>query len=296
MRTPENFMHTVLLFAQQNDHIRIVGMEGSRVNSNIPKDSFQDFDVTFFVDSIPHFTKDDDWLSTFGKIVMMQKPEDMELFPPVEEGYSYLILFDDYVKMDLTLLEIESLGNYLNGDSLREILLDKDNLVQQKPHASDRDYWIRKPNARVFDDCCNEFWNLTLYVVKGLCRGEILFAIDHLHLMRNELLRMLSWTVGMERGFDFSVGKNYKFLDHYLPAAVWQGLLSTYREDSYANIRTALFRCHSLFRQASHGIAEKYGYPYPIYDQNVSKYAEDMFRQYKTEAEENPIEGSEKGI
>ena len=237
MRTPENFMHTVLQFAQQNDHIRIVGMEGSRVNSNIPKDSFQDFDVTFFVDSIPHFTKDDDWLSTFGKIVMMQKP-----------------------------------------------------------HASDRDYWIRKPNARVFDDCCNEFWNLTLYVVKGLCRGEILFAIDHLHLMRNELLRMLSWTVGMERGFDFSVGKNYKFLDHYLPAAVWQGLLSTYREDSYANIRTALFRCHSLFRQASHGIAEKYGYPYPIYDQNVSKYAEDMFRQYKTEAEENPIEGSEKGL
>ena len=31
--------------------------------------------------------------------------------------------------MDLTLLEIESLGNYLNGDSLREILLDKEYIL-----------------------------------------------------------------------------------------------------------------------------------------------------------------------
>lgn len=57
---------------------------------------------------------------------------------------------------------------------------------------------------------------------RGLCRRELLFAIDLLAMMRNELLRMLSWQVGSAYGFTFSVGKNYKFIGQYLPAEQWQ--------------------------------------------------------------------------
>ena len=70
--------------------------------------------------------ENDDWLNQFGNIIMMQKPEDMELFPAEEKGYSYIILFDDYNKIDLTLLPLEELGNYLNDDKLIKIILDKD--------------------------------------------------------------------------------------------------------------------------------------------------------------------------
>ena len=45
----------------------------------------------------------------------------------------------------------------------------------------------------------------------------------------NELLRMLSWKVGMEYGFGFSVGKNYKFISRYLAKETWDMLMSTYR-------------------------------------------------------------------
>ena len=132
MRTPEEFMDLVLTFARENEHIRMVGMEGSRVNKNIPVDSFQDFDITYFVDDIDAFTENDSWLSFFGDIVMMQKPEDMELVPAEEEGYSYLILFGDYNKMDLTLLETKQIHDYLQGDGLRTILIDKDGRVPEK--------------------------------------------------------------------------------------------------------------------------------------------------------------------
>ena len=94
----------------------------------------------------------------------------MELFPAEEEGYSYLILFDDYNKMDLTLLETKQIHDYLQGDGLRTILLDKDGRVPEKIVPSDQEYWLKKPGPRSFDDCCNEFWNLTIYVAKGLCR------------------------------------------------------------------------------------------------------------------------------
>ena len=49
MRTAQEVMDAILGFAEENDNIRMVGMEGSRVNRNIPRDSFQDFDVTYFV-------------------------------------------------------------------------------------------------------------------------------------------------------------------------------------------------------------------------------------------------------
>lgn len=273
----------VLDFAAKCPHIRIVGMEGSRTNKNVPKDEFQDFDITYFVDDIGCFTQNDNWLTYFGTIIMMQKPEDMELFPPEQPGYSYLILFDDYCKLDLTLLEKQQINDYLQQDKLRTILLDKDGVIPEQIIPSDIDYWIHNPSARSFDDCCNEFWNLTPYVVKGLCRKEILFAIDHLSLMRRELLRMLSWKIGTERGFDFSLGKNYKYLSRYVKTELWEALLSTYCTNSYNTTWQALFQCHSLFRAASQECAEKLGYPYPLsYDKNISKYTEDMYQKYNS--------------
>ena len=191
------------------------------------------------------------------------------------------MFFTDYNKIDLTILPLTALEDYLNGDGLREILLDKDGRVEEKPTPTDKEYHIQKPGARSFDDCCNEFWNITPYVVKGLCRRELLFAIDLLAMMRNELLRMLSWQVGSAYGFTFSVGKNYKFIDQYLPAEQWQALLSTYRTDSVENTWRSLFTCHELFRDAAKNFAAKYGYAYPDYDENVSRYVRDMYAEYE---------------
>ena len=93
MRTPEQMMNQILSFAEQDSRIRLVGMEGSRVNTNIPPDRFQDFDVTYFVADTASFTEDDQWLEPFGPYLILQKPEDMELFPPEEMGYSYPVSY-----------------------------------------------------------------------------------------------------------------------------------------------------------------------------------------------------------
>ena len=203
----------------------------------------------------------------------------LKLLVMITNGFNFLILDEPTNHLDSD--SIEWLEDYLNGDGLREILLDKDGRVEEKPTPTDKEYHIQKPSARSFDDCCNEFWNITIYVVKGLCRRELLFAIDLLAMMRNELLRMLSWQVGSAYGFTFSVGKNYKFIDQYLPAEQWQALLSTYRTDSVENTWRSLFTCHELFRDAAKNFAAKYGYTYPDYDENVSRYVRDMYAEYE---------------
>lgn len=220
-----------------------------------------------------HYVNSDEWLNVFGERLIMQKPEDMELFPKEEKGYSYLMLFWDGVKIDLTLLPLEVLDEYFTWDKLVKLLLDKDNRVTNIPVPTDEDYYIEHPTARSFDDCCNEFWNTVTYVVKGLCRKEILFAIDHLNnIVRMELLRMISWKVGIEQGYSFSLGKNYKFLERYISPELWKKILATYNMGSYTEMWKSLELCMGIFRMVSKEVAQCLNYLYPDYDKNISNY------------------------
>ena len=283
MRTEHEMMSMLVDFAVKDDRIRLVTLEGSRTNKNIPSDQFQDYDVSYFVTDMDSFKENDHWLDQFGKRLMMQKPEDMELFPPeLGNWFSYIILFEDGNKLDLTLIPCDEIDDYFaSSDGLVEVLLDKDSRIKEEVIASDRKYWIKKPTAREFDDCCNEFWNVSTYVVKGLARKEILFAIDHLHeVARPNLLRMMAWQIGSEQGYSFSVGKNYKFIDRYLPIKDWEALLSTYSGKSYQSMWESLFTCYELFRKYSKAVAKDLGYAYPMYDHSISTYTDKIYEAW----------------
>jgi len=271
-------MDLILNFAHRDERIRVVGMEGSRTNVNVPKDRFQDYDITFVVTEMESFLKEDGWLDYFGKRIIMQKPEAMELFPP-EFGnwFSYLMLFEDGNRIDLTLVPLAELDLYLQSDKLLTVLLDKDARVPQIPVPTDVDYHVKQPSAQMFDDCCNEFWWVSTYVAKGLCRREMLFSVEHLNsYVRPMLLKMLAWRVGINTDFSFSVGKSYKYLDKYLEPDIWDQLLQTYPKGTYDAVWEALFVCHKLFRQTAKYVADQLGFTYPDYDEKVSKYIQSL--------------------
>ncbi|MFD0713252.1 aminoglycoside 6-adenylyltransferase [Paenibacillus sp. GCM10027626] len=280
MRSEQEMMNMLVDFARNDDRIRLATLEGSRTNKNIPADKFQDYDISYFVTDIDSFQGNDQWIEVFGNRIMLQKPEDMELFPAeLGNWFSYLLIFEDGNKLDLTLIPINEVEDYFaKSDGLVEVLLDKDTLIKNEVIADDRQYWIKKPTAREFDDCCNEFWMVSTYVVKGLARKEILFAIDHLNeIARPNLLRMMAWQVGSEQGYTFSVGKNYKFIDRYLANEDWEVLLSTYSENGYKEMWQSLFTCYKLFRKYSKAVARSLGYQYPDYDEAITKYTEYVY-------------------
>ncbi|MGE6231173.1 aminoglycoside 6-adenylyltransferase [Paenibacillus chitinolyticus] len=280
MRSEQEMMSILVDFARNEDRIRLATLEGSRTNKNIPPDTYQDYDISYFVTGMDSFKENDQWLEIFGNRVMLQKPEDMELFPSeLGNWFSYLILFEDGNKVDLTLIPINEVEDYFtNSDGLVEVLLDKDTLIKNEVVADDRQYWIKKPTAREFDDCCNEFWMVSTYVVKGLARKEILFAIDHLNeIARPNLLRMMTWQIGSEQGYTFSVGKNYKFINRYLPNEDWESLLSTYAENGYPEMWQSLLTCYELFRKYSKAVAESLDYTYPDYDETITTYTERIY-------------------
>lgn len=284
MRTEKEMLDIILTYAKEHDEIKVVGMEGSRVHPKIKKDAFQDYDITYIVSDVEPFIQDEEWLDIFGEQIFMQKPEVMALFEPqFGNWYSYLMLLEDGNRIDLKIVPLNEIDLYLASESLLKILYDKDDLVGDFPTPSNTSYLVKSPMRSHFDDCCNEFWWVSTYVAKGLCRKEFLYATDYLNqTLRTELYRMIAWKVGIETDFSESVGKSQRFLEQRVSKELWNRIIQTYNMDSYANLWQTMFALQELFREVSREVAEKMDFDYPDYDEKITKYITDLYHKYST--------------
>ena len=104
MRTEQQMMELILGYAQKDDRVRAVAMNGSRVNPGLPADRFQDYDIVYLVREKDSFLQNPDWIDSFGPRIILQTPEDERFFQPSLGGwYSYLMLFADENRIDLTM-------------------------------------------------------------------------------------------------------------------------------------------------------------------------------------------------
>ncbi|MCQ2009828.1 MAG: aminoglycoside 6-adenylyltransferase [Sporolactobacillus sp.] len=278
MRNEQEMKALILDKAKADERIRAVIMNGSRTNPDAPRDCFQDYDIVYVVRDVPSFTANHHWVDQFGKRIIMQMPDLMDigngLGDIAKDKFAYLMLFDDGNRIDLTLMTLERAKEWVNGDSLSIILLDKDRQFASVPSSDDRDYRMIPPSAKQFVDCCNEFWWVSPYVAKGLWRGEIPYAKTMLeHYVREMLLKMLGWHAGVRTNFTVSAGKCGKYLSRYVEKSVWQSYLLTYPDAEPEHIWQSLFQMGNLFRILAKQVADHFGYIYATADdQRVSAY------------------------
>ena len=265
-RSEESVMSLILDVAKKDTRVRAVCMNGSRVNSKAPKDFFQDYDIVFLVDDFDSFVATSAWLNVFGRRLIMQIPSQMgDNMKEVQEKkkITYLMQFVDGNRIDLTVLSYDKRNEYLKSDSLTQILLDKDNKLPKIPEASDKDYWIKKPTEKEYNDCCNEFWWISTYVAKGLWRKELLYATYHLETnIRKELLKMLRWKIAIENDFEVTTGKCDKYMENYLPKEMFDKLMRSFDMSDSERCWDSLFLMIDLFRRAASFVSEKIGYEY----------------------------------
>lgn len=268
MRSEKEIMDLILDTAKNDERVRAVIMNGSRVNPNAKKDFFQDYDVVYIVRDIDSFTCDHSWIDRFGELMILQMPEAMGLIPPVDDGhFVYLMQFKDGNRIDLALIPIEKADQLIERDSLSVLLLNKDGIVEPFPPSSDKDYYAKKPTKKEFEDCCNEFWWVSPYVAKGLWREEILYAKVTLEkYIRNMLNKMVEWYVGVNTNYSVSIGKAGKYLNKYLEPEIWEELLQTYPNAEYESIWQAHFKMCDLFRKLATRVAEKLDFEYNYQD------------------------------
>ncbi|KYG27678.1 aminoglycoside 6-adenylyltransferase [Alkalihalobacillus trypoxylicola] len=280
MRTEEEMFELILSVAKSDRRIRAVWLNGSKASPHAKKDRFQDYDIVYVVKSLNEFIENTNWLHVFGERIIMQKPDAMSMFSVREDRYAFLMLFKDGNRIDLTLVPQSLKKEILLEEKMTKVLLDKDYDLPQLEAPTDSDFWIKKPSESFYDNCCNEFWWVTTYVAKGICRNDILYAQAHLNqVIRPMLLQMISWRVGIITQFSVSDGKFYNRIPDYLSEVDQEQLLKTYPSGMTEEIWQSLFIAIELFRKFAREVGQQLGYQYPESDdKKVHGYLESLYK------------------
>ena len=248
-------------------------MSGSRTNSQVPQDEFQDYDVVYVVDDLDNLTNDLSWLDQFGKRVIEQE---------VTLGHRrlYLMLFEDGNRIDLTLCPKQQIQEWVDTEANYTVLKDDKGLFESYPPSPMR-YWTNPASQTDFEKACNEFWWVSAYVVKGICRNQLIYATDHLYgICQQELLKVLAWQVASDRG-TVDIGKNYKYLFQYLPTEKEKEFSNLLDFSSLDKITQSLLATMQLFHQEAQSLAQKMGFDY---DKEVAEkmldYAEERVKKF----------------
>ena len=269
----ETEMLDLILQTAKTIQVEAVVMSGSRTNQNAPKDEFQDYDVVYVVDDFDNLTSDLSWLNQFGKRIIEQEVT-------LDHRRLYLMLFEDGNRIDLTLCPKEHIKEWVESEADYTVLKDEKGLFESYTTNPQR-YCITPATETDFEKACNEFWWVSAYVVKGICRNQLIYATDHLYgICQQELLKVLAWQVASDKG-KVDVGKNYKYLFNYLPTEKEKEFSDLLDFSSIDKITQSLLATMQLFHREAQRLAQKLGFDY---DKEVAEkmieYAEERVKKF----------------
>ena len=272
MRT-ETEMFNVILQTAKVLQVDAVAMSGSRTNPNAPKDEFQDYDVVYIMEDLDGLTADLAWLEEFGKRMIEQHVL-------LDHRRLYLMLFEDGNRIDLTLCPKDHIQEWVDSEADFTVLEDTKGLFAPYSPNPQR-YWTSPASEIDFEKACNEFWWVSAYVVKGICRNQLIYATDHLYdICQQELLKVLAWQVASDKG-TVDVGKNYKYLFNYLPPEKEKGFSALLDFSSKEKITQSLFATMQLFHQEAQSLAHKMGFDYKKdVAEKMIEYAEERVKKF----------------
>ena len=264
----ETEMLDLILQTAKTLQVKAVAMSGSRTNQNAPKDEFQDYDVVYVVDDFDNLTSDLSWLDYFGKRIIEQEVV-------LDHRRLYLMLFEDGNRIDLTLCLKDHIQEWVDSEAGFTVLEDPEHLFEPYSQNLER-YWTSPASAIDFEKACNEFWWVSAYVVKGICRKQVIYATDHLYgICQQEFLKILAWQVASDRG-KVDIGKNYKYLFNYLPAEQKKEFSNLLDFSSLDKITQSLFATMEFFHQEAQSLAHKMGFDYDMeVAEKMIQYAEE---------------------
>lgn len=266
-------LQKILDFSLSLEDVRVVMMNGSRLNVCAPVDQMQDYDIVFFIRNFHEGYKiDREWIKQFGEIVMIQQND-------FEDGsYIFLMQFKSGLRIDLSFVSMEKLTDKIAEDSLSKILVDKDNVTPKIPEPNDSAHFVKKPTSREYDELLNEIWWIQTNIAKGLWREElpyVKFMYDT--ILMECIIQLVSWKIGTEHDFKVNVGKSGKWLERFLDEPTYNQFASLYSGKEFPSIWNDLFQVGDFVRKIGNEVGQFLGYTYPFEDDdNVTEYIKEV--------------------
>ena len=265
-RTEEQILKLIIGFAEADDRIRAVLMNGSRVNPSVTRDPFQNYDITNLVTEVEPFRNEEYVVPYFGEAIVVEQPL-IGPWPPADADgsyHNYNMQLADGNRIDLSFFHVDTLTDRLR-DSLTAVLLDKDNRIPSIPPPNESSYFIAEPTKELYDGCCTGFFfTLGSHIPKTIWRRELPLLKFYIEAcLRESLVMMLEWEIGIRTGWEKSLGSKGKNLESHLAPDVWNEYKKTFVDSDYDKLWESLFLFHNIFKKSAEFVAEKREFRFP---------------------------------
>lgn len=264
MRTTNQLLELIMNKAEADERIRAVTLNGSRAGKDALVDQYSDFDIAYFVTDVREFTKDKDWITYFGEILIVQYSMDWYSNPydySSKDTFVYLIQFEDGNRIDLSVVDISNMEKEKENKEPKIILMNKDNFEELVESNDESEFYISEPTEMEFYNTCNEFRWLSIYITKGLCRKELYYAKYAYDVLIMEMfMKMLNWKVGIDNEFMITTGSHSRYLKRYLSEVEMKRVHSIFPNGSYDDIWTKLFIMYDYFHELEIKVDNRYDF------------------------------------
>lgn len=274
MRNLDKELERLIEFANKNENIRGLVLQGSYVNENAPRDIFSDLDPLFYVTDVKEFTETDEWKRQFGH-VMSYFSDEWEMKDDLK-GYTRLTIYSDGFKLDFGFQDVK-LAKYANDMELYKVYVDKDNIIPVPEVTDDSKFYVQKPTNEEFQNILRDFFFDSSYIVKTIYRGEITFNQYMIGILHEKINALLKWYVGCKHDFKVNVGAVNRYIIQYLSKEEVQMLKDTYGCCDTEQVYSALIASFDFVRYLGTYIAGKLNYIYPLqHDQDMLNYCKNI--------------------
>ncbi len=270
----EELLEKIVVWANAEDAIRAMIIEGSRARHDQTVDRFSDYDLNLYVTDVAHYTSNDVWIEQISSVWAMEKEADPDGIA------SRLVLFQGGYDIDFKLVPVSMLHEFVRQQTLPDdyhrgykVVLDKDGLASRLPRPSYKAVPKKKPSEEEFLYAVNVFWFELFHLVKYLHRNELWCVKGRDAGIKRRLLQMIEWNAQAQHHWDYDTWIVGKYMQLWAEPEIWQAFGEIFarfdKEDSWR----AACALMPLYRRLAGETARQLSYSYPYeMDKAISEF------------------------
>jgi aminoglycoside 6-adenylyltransferase len=241
------------------DESQLLVLNGSMADPNIPKDQFQDIDLSMFTLDISRTTDRIHQCTLLHDVLLFSETRRETTFAHV----SVRLLLESGTEVDFNI--------YSNKEVfLRKInhfvvpLFNKLNEFMDFAPPTHRPFHVDKPNAEEFHRLFIDINWAVANVLKGVRREQLIYA-KHKYdtTLQPKLKKLLVWYIRDQHDWNVSLGSHGKRIKEYVQPEIYNHYLETYSTNCMESIPKTLLRAKSFVADIGTRLADSLGYQFP---------------------------------
>ena len=270
----DKIFEKVVTWAETEDAVRVIIIEGSRARHDHSVDQFSDYDLNLYVTDVAQFTMSDTWIKQISPIWAMEKESEPDGIS------SRLVLFEGGYDIDFKLLPTTLLRTYVDQQTLPDdyhrgykVVLDKDGITSQLPQPGYTAILKKKPSEEEFLYAVNVFWFELFHLVKYLHRQELWHVKVRDAGIKKRLLQMIEWHAQARHNWDYDTWLVGKYMQSWVEPELWQAFFEIFAHFDKEDSCRAVCALMPLYRRLAGETAQQLNYAYPYeMDKAISEF------------------------